>query len=456
MALRLKRGTTAERLTYTPLVGELVYDTDQKAIYIGDGSIVGGKLLASGSEIIDDLVLNGNDITGTGNIDITGDIEVTGNIHATGNITSDGTITLGNDAADEVEFKAEIISNIVPDVTDTYDLGTSSKKWNTIHANVIEATEVNADTNGYHTGDVTGSVFADNSTLLVDATSGRIVGPVFANVTGNTTGTHTGNVIGNVLGDINGNLEGVVNGTFIGAISTPGGQVIFDTRLSGDITIPANIVGDLFGSVVGENSTRLIDATENIINTDGTVIEIVPALDGVYRIGTRIARFSSLYLAEGVNFDDLNLRLDNNKISAWGGVSNNVEVSTTLSADIPNDNARNNFTITSASGIRPGAKFYLNGTSELEVDTIVGNTVTTTELFTPSGNSLNDPIKFYNPSALTPSVTFRDSAPATSKGLNGDKPGMVFANANYIYFCVAAWDGTTDIWVRTPVVIATF
>lgn len=30
------------------------------------------------------------------------------------------------------------------------------------------------DTNGYHTGDVTGSIFADNSTLLVDAVNGEI------------------------------------------------------------------------------------------------------------------------------------------------------------------------------------------------------------------------------------------------------------------------------------------
>lgn len=456
MALRLKRGTTAERVAYTPLVGELVYDLDEKAIYIGDGSIVGGKLLASGSTIIDDIVLNGNDISGTGNIDITGDIDVAGNIHATGNITSDGTITLGNDDADEVEFKAEIISNIVPDTDETYDLGTPSKKWNTVHVNVVEATTVNGSTTGYHTGDMTGSVFADNSTLLVDATSGRIVGPVFANVTGNTAGTHTGAVIGNVLGDVNGNVDGVVTGTFIGAVSTPDGEVIFDTRLSGDITIPANLLGDVYGSVFGNNSTRLVDAVENIINTDGTVIEIVPTLNGVYRIGTRLARFSTGHFVDGLNIDDLNLRVEDNNLSAWGGIHNNVEVVTTLSADIPGNAQRNNFTVTSASGIKPGAKFYLAGTSELEVDTIVGLSVTTTTLFTPAGSSLGSSVRFYNPSAATPSATFRDSIPASSKGLNGDKPGMIFANENYIYMCIAPFDGTTDIWVRTPVVVAVF
>jgi len=456
MALRLKRGTTAERLTYTPLNGELVYDTDQKAIYIGDGAVVGGKLLASGGTIIDDIILNGNDITGTGNIDITGDIDVTGNIHATGNITSDGAITLGNNDADSVDFKAEIISNLVPDTNNTYDLGTTSKKWNTVHANVVNATTVNANTSGYHTGDVTGSVFAGDSTLLVDATSGRIVGPVFANVTGNTTGTHTGNVIGNVLGDINGNLNGVVTGSFIGAVQTPSGDVLFDTRLSGDITIPANIVGDLYGSVFASDSTVLINSNDAIINTDGTVIEVIPSANGLYRLGTREARFTRGYFTEGLNLEDKHLRLENNRISSWGGVRHNVEVVTTLSADIPDGVPTTNFTITAASGIKNGAKFYLNGTSELEVQNIVGNTVTTTGQFTPSGNLNGQTVRFYNSSTDTPGVTFRDVVPATSKGLNGDRPGMVFANSNYIYFCVAPWDGTSDIWVRLPVILATF
>jgi len=456
MALRLKRGTTVERLTYTPLNGELVYDTDEKSIYIGDGAIVGGKLLASGGTIIDDIVLNGYEITGTGNIDITGDIDVDGNIHATGNITADGTITLGNDDADDVEFKAEIVSNIVPNADNTYDLGTSLKKWNTVHANSVEATTVNASTVGYHTGDITGSVFADNSTLLVDATSGRIVGPVYANVTGNTTGTHTGNVIGNVLGDVSGNVAGVVTGTFIGAVANGDGVVLFDTRLGDIPVIPADIIGDLTGSVYGDNSTRLVDAIGNVINTDGTVIEVTPVVDSAFRLGTREFRFTTAHLSSGLNISDRHIRFENDKLSAWGGVNHNVEVRTTLSADLIEGSPTTNFTVTDGSGIKNGAKFYLNGTSELQVQSVVGSTVTATGTFTPSENLLGQTVRFFNPSSTTPGVTFRDSAPATSKGLNGDRPGMVFANSNYVYFCIAAWDGTSDIWVRQAVILATF
>lgn len=45
MALRLRRGTDAERLAITPAEGELVYTTDTKKVYIGDGSTVGGNII---------------------------------------------------------------------------------------------------------------------------------------------------------------------------------------------------------------------------------------------------------------------------------------------------------------------------------------------------------------------------------------------------------------------------
>jgi hypothetical protein len=64
-------------------------------------------------------------------------------------------------------------------------------------------------------GDVTGSIFADDSTMLIDATEGRIVGPVFANVTGNVTGDLLGNVTGTVTGNVFTNLIDSADSTAI-------------------------------------------------------------------------------------------------------------------------------------------------------------------------------------------------------------------------------------------------
>jgi len=66
---------------------------------------------------------------GTGTVEIFADTNVTGNIFATGNITADGNITIGDADTDNVTFNAEVSSDIVPDVTNTYSLGTPTKQW---------------------------------------------------------------------------------------------------------------------------------------------------------------------------------------------------------------------------------------------------------------------------------------------------------------------------------------
>jgi hypothetical protein len=48
MALRLRRGTSTVLGTITPAEGELVYTTDTKRLYVGDGVTVGGISTNSG------------------------------------------------------------------------------------------------------------------------------------------------------------------------------------------------------------------------------------------------------------------------------------------------------------------------------------------------------------------------------------------------------------------------
>ena len=65
----------------------------------------------------------------------TNGVQVTGNVHATGNITADGNITLGDGDTDSVTFNADLTSNIVPNATNTYNLGASGKEWKNIYVN---------------------------------------------------------------------------------------------------------------------------------------------------------------------------------------------------------------------------------------------------------------------------------------------------------------------------------
>jgi hypothetical protein len=82
----------------------------------------------------------------------------------------------------------------------------------TINANrnIVASGGVTGNLTGYHTGDMTGSVFADDSTQLVDAVDGVL------------RGTHIGDVIGSVFADNSTLLVNGVDGTLAYDATTPG------------------------------------------------------------------------------------------------------------------------------------------------------------------------------------------------------------------------------------------
>jgi hypothetical protein len=143
MALRIRRGTSSQRLAITPASGELIFDTTQTKLYVGNGSTAGGVEVVAGSiggNLGSNINLNNFNIGGTGNIDITGSIT------ASGNIIANGDITLGNAATDNVSFGADINSNILPN-TSSLTLGSTDKVWNTVYiqnlANTNASTAIN-------------------------------------------------------------------------------------------------------------------------------------------------------------------------------------------------------------------------------------------------------------------------------------------------------------------------
>ena len=80
---------------------------------------------------------------GTGVVNIHSNLNVDGSVHVTGNITADGNITLGDADTDSITINSEIASDLIPDVTDFYNLGSSAKRWNNSWINNIDATEGN-------------------------------------------------------------------------------------------------------------------------------------------------------------------------------------------------------------------------------------------------------------------------------------------------------------------------
>ena len=107
MALRLRRGTDAERLLVTPIEGELVYTTDTKKIFVGDGSSIGGTAVAGLNSVVADtspqlggnLDINSKNITGIGNITIDGTITAP---QFEGNILADDSTLVFNSATQKL------------------------------------------------------------------------------------------------------------------------------------------------------------------------------------------------------------------------------------------------------------------------------------------------------------------------------------------------------------------
>tara|TARA_B110000503_G_scaffold83970_1_gene127993 strand:+ start:2090 stop:4621 length:2532 start_codon:yes stop_codon:yes gene_type:complete len=82
---------------------------------------------------------------GNGNLNIQSNWNITGNLHATGNIEFGGNLTLGNDNTDNVSFAADVSSDIIPDQTDTSDLGSPSKQWLNIYSNLLNGQAIELD-----------------------------------------------------------------------------------------------------------------------------------------------------------------------------------------------------------------------------------------------------------------------------------------------------------------------
>jgi hypothetical protein len=117
MALQLRRGTSGTRTTITPAAGELIYTTDTKLVYVGDGSTAGGNIISGGGGGLTDIV---NDTTPQlgGDLDVNG-FTITstssGNIaidaNGTGNIVLQGLLTINDAGNIEKVGELNITSN---------------------------------------------------------------------------------------------------------------------------------------------------------------------------------------------------------------------------------------------------------------------------------------------------------------------------------------------------------
>ena len=247
-----------------------------------------------------------------GNLQVDTNLHVNGNTTVSGNLTVDGIATLkagsnnnidlgdGTNADDTVTFKAEVASNILPDVDDAYDIGSSSKEWRHGH---FDGT-VNAD-----------NIAADSATLgtakISDLTSGRVVlAGTAGEIQDNANLTFDGSSL---------SVTGNVNAT--GTVVSEGALTVEDSAyITGNLDIGGNLSADaltLTGDVAVNGGDLTTTATTfNLVNANATTLNIGSAATtvsiGSHNTGTTTVQHdlvvdSNLTVHGIANMDSINV-----------------------------------------------------------------------------------------------------------------------------------------------------
>ncbi len=265
MPLQLRRGNTAEVNSITPLVGEIVYDTQLKRVVVGDGSTAGGIAIAG--------------------------------------------VSL-NEAKDAMA--ASIIAGTHKNITFTYNNTTKvlSASVDILTHDTIEADAI-----------VTGKIFNSSSSVVIDVDTGTFTGNLTGNVTGTVSGnagtvtngvytTDTGTVTNTMLaGSIdNGKLTNSsitinstsvsLGGTITGIVTTSDTGTVTNTMLAGSIDN-----GKLSNSSVTVNGTAISLGSSGTVTADantltGTTLNSAVVSSSLTSVGT----LTSLTIDDSGNF----------------------------------------------------------------------------------------------------------------------------------------------------------
>ena len=276
------------------------------------------------------LNANGWQLLNVGNIFTSGvNGPVTGNV--VGNITSTGTSTFTN-------------INVNSGSIDNTSIGISTPQSGSF-------TSLSASSG--IVGDITGSVFSDDSSIMIDSVAGTLHG----NLTGNVLGNVTGSVLGNLTGDVlSGNGTQVLNagtdgtdanyvgnsaGTHTGAVE--GSIVSASLGFRGDVK--ANNGAVVLGNGSDGTDARFVgNLTGNVRSGDENVIVLENGTDGTDAVFTGDVTGNVTGLVHGVDVRSIAVE-DNLDI---GGIIPNIN--STLQFFL-STNGINYGTITSAASI---------------------------------------------------------------------------------------------------------
>lgn len=329
MPLQLRRGLESQRTSKTYASGELVYIENTGALYIGNGTTAGGVAVANLPETtIKDFtagMFTGGSHTGitftynstTKLINAAIDIELSnyeGTIVADGFrgslFADDGSTVEGQPLVDAVSGKINldgtVKGNIIPDANIAYDLGSASRRFRDLYlsgssiklgdatitstgsvVNLPAGSTINgvplADFSGSSLlADIKGSVFGEDSGVIVDSIDRIFYGTVDAGSTvlndGNITSSAFSLGTTTQLMDLSMNLSNNLQIRQIVDPSDPRGYITI-SQSKGTITSPAAVAaGDELGGMLIRAFTG--PSTSAIAGIFGVVVDPTATIAG--------------------------------------------------------------------------------------------------------------------------------------------------------------------------------
>ena len=276
-----------------------------------------GKTLATGVEISGNI---SGSVSSTGSF---GRLEVAGDGTVAGDLTLGGNITIGDADTDTVSFTADITSNLIPDASDSYNLGSTSKRWNDLY--------------------LSGSLSASGGPVDIDsATTVAIDSTTTTAINATTTLTAKG-ATGASFGDDTGTWE--FDGS--GAVSETG-MTTFSLTPSSTVDVDAD------GAITIDGASLTVggDGDTNIIKLTGPVTA-----------STHVSASGNLSATGNLDIDG----------------TANIAGDTTLQSDLSVVDINASGNITGSNNISASGNLYLSGTADIDGNVDIDNTTTTVD-----------------------------------------------------------------------------
>ena len=263
---------------YSTVAGteRLLIDMNESAagdvrLYFANSTATDVKLTTKtdGVDITGELQSDSLDVDGNG--DISGNLAIGGNLTVTGDATISGNLTFGDAATDSISLGADIHSDIIPNANNSYNLGSTTQRWEDLYVDdIIAATATFSST-----VDITGAVGIDGNfdvatnKFTVNATSGNSTVGGTLGVTGAITITDTTASTSSTTGSlVVGGGAGIADDLYVGA----------DLDVVGSVTVGGDL--DVVGTFTLPSSTSLtLNAADSVTSTVSSLLSVTGNTD---------------------------------------------------------------------------------------------------------------------------------------------------------------------------------